>query len=136
MKFLTPKFYTTGYTGRDFNDLTPLLESLDAILIDVRISPTSRYFEWREAYLKLLLKDKYRHVIQLGNRRFRESKVSIQNLELGIKILSELKTNAVLFCGCAELKLCHRFVILNELRKRGFIVEELESWKVLETTLF
>lgn len=130
------KFYTTGYTGREIADLKPLLASLDAVLVDVRLSPTSKHFEWREAYLKLLLGDKYIHVIQLGNRRFREGKIAIQNLELGVKILSGLKTNALLFCGCAELKLCHRFVILNELRKKGFAVEELESWKVLETTLF
>lgn len=130
------KFYTTGYTGKEIADLKPLLQSLDAVLVDVRLSPTSKHFEWREGYLRLLLGEKYIHVPQLGNRRFREGKVAIHNLELGLKILSALKTNAVLMCGCAELKLCHRFVIFDELRKRGFDVEELESWNVAETTLF
>lgn len=124
------RFYTTGYAGKDFADLKPLLNDLDAMLIDIRFYPNSRTIQWRKEYLQLLLKEKYRHVVHLGNRTFREGKISIQNMELGIKIVSSLDTNVVLLCGCPELKNCHRFIISEELRRRGIETEELSSWQL------
>ena len=38
------KFYTTGYAGQDINDLKPMLGALDAVLVDVRFSPTSGFW--------------------------------------------------------------------------------------------
>jgi uncharacterized protein (DUF488 family) len=129
------KFYTTGCAGMDVNDLKPMLDTLDAILVDVRFSPTSEIMFWRQVYLKTLLREKYHHVAQLGSRAFREGKTQIQNLELGIKILLTFNSNAVLMCGCADVKECHRLVIAQELRRKGFDAEELENWKLDGTTL-
>lgn len=123
------KFYTTGYAGKDTNDLKPLLDALDAALVDVRFSPTSELMRWRQIYLKALLREKYHHVPQLGNRVFREGKAQIQNLDLGIKILVSFNSNAVLMCECADPKECHRLVIAEELRRKGFDTEEMENWK-------
>jgi len=122
------KFYTTGYAGKDINDLKPMLDALDAVVVDVRFSPTSEIMRWRQIYLKALLREKYHHVPQLGNRAFREGKAQIQNLDLGIKILVSFNANAVLMCECADLKECHRLVIAEELRRKGFDIEELENW--------
>ena len=130
------KFYTTGYSGKDVADLRRLLASIDAVLVDIRFSPTSELMKWRQVYLQTLLREKYHHVMQLGNRAFRENKFMIQNVELGIKILTGLGANAVLFCSCEELKQCHRFVIMEELRRRGFEVGEIENWKAAEAILF
>lgn len=127
------KFFTTGCAGKDINDLKPMLDRLDAILVDVRFSPTGEIMFWRQIYLKTLLREKYHHVPQLGNRSFREGKAQIQNLELGIKILVSFNANAVLICGCADLKECHRNIVAQELRRRGFEAEELKSWKTEET---
>lgn len=127
------KFYTTGYAGKDITDLKPMLDALDAVLVDVRFSPTGETLRWRQIYLKALLREKYHHVPQLGNRAFREGKAQIQNLDLGIKILVSFNANAVLICGCADLKECHRNVVAQELRRRGFDAEELKSWKTEET---
>lgn len=129
------KFYTTGYAGKDINDLKPMLNTLDVVLVDVRFSPTSEIMFWRQVYLKTLLREKYHHVPQLGNRAFREGKAQIQNLDLGIKVLFSFNTSAVLMCECADLKKCHRLVIAQELRRKGFDAEELENWKLDETTL-
>lgn len=129
------KFYTTGYAGRDINDLKPMLNALDAMLVDVRLSPTSEMMRWRQVYLKTLLREKYHHLPQFGNRAFRERGVSIQNLDLGIKILLSFNSNAVLMCGCADLKTCHRHTIAQELRRKGYEAEELKSWKAAETNL-
>lgn len=130
------KFYTTGYAGKNVADLKNLLDALDALLVDVRYSPSSSAIVWSKDYLKLLLKEHYRHVGQLGNRSFRENKVMIQNLELGIKTVISFGRNIVLMCGCAELKNCHRLILARELRRRNYEVEELQVWKVAQPTLF
>jgi hypothetical protein len=124
------KFYTTGFAGKEINDLKSLLDALDAVLVDVRFSPTSEMMRWRQIYLKTLLREKYHHVPPLGNRTFREGRIQIQNLDLGIKILVSFQTNAVLMCECAEQNECHRLVIARELRRRGFETEELGNWKL------
>ncbi|MDQ3711274.1 MAG: DUF488 domain-containing protein [Acidobacteriota bacterium] len=129
------KFYTTGYAGKDINDLKPLVNALDAVLIDLRFSPTSETMRWRQVYLKTLLREKYHHVTQLGSRAFRERGNQIQNLDLGIKILVSFNENAVLMCECADPKVCHRLLIAEELRHKGFEAEELENWKLVKTSL-
>ena len=42
------KFYTTGYAGKNINDLKPTLEALDAVQVDVRFSATSELLRWRQ----------------------------------------------------------------------------------------
>lgn len=124
------KFYTTGFAGKDINDLKPLLERLDAVLVDVRFSPSaSELMRWRQIYLKTLLREKYRHIAQLGSRASRTGLNQIQHLELGLKILISFGTNAVLMCECADTESCHRLVIAKELRRRGFEAKEIEDWK-------
>ncbi len=127
------KFYTTGYVGKDINDLKPLVNVLDAVLVDVRFSPTSEVLHWRQLYLKALLRETYHHVAQLGSRAFREGKAKIQNLYLGIKILLSFNENAVLMCECADSKKCHRLLIAQELWNKGFEAEELKTWKLIDT---
>lgn len=124
------KFYTTRFAGKDINDLKPMLERLDAVLVDVRFSPSaSELMRWRQIYLKTLLREKYRHIAQLGSRANRSGLNQIQHLELGLKILISFGTNAVLMCECTDLNACHRLVIAKELRRKGFEAEEIEDWK-------
>jgi uncharacterized protein (DUF488 family) len=130
------KFYTTGYADKDINDLKPLLNALGAVLVDVRFSPTGDLMRWRQIYLKALLRGKYHHIPQLGNRSFRQGKAQIQNLDLGIKILTSFNTNAVLMCRCPDANECHRIGIAQELRRKGFEAEELESWKSSAKTIY
>jgi len=106
-----------------------MLDTLNTVLVDVRFSPTSEIMFWRQVYLKTLLREKYHHLPQLGNRTFREGKAQIQNLDLGIKILVSFNANAVLMCKCADIDECHRTSIAQELRRKGFEAEELENWK-------
>lgn len=129
------KFYTTGYADKDIKDLKPMLDALDAVLVDVRFSPTSDIMRWRQIYLKTLLRDNYHHVAQLGSRAFRERGNQIQNLDLGIKILISFNATAVLMCECADSKDCHRLGILQVLRHKGFEAEELRNWKIINSDL-
>jgi uncharacterized protein (DUF488 family) len=125
----TIKFYTTGYAAQDINDLKPMLNALDALLIDVRLFPISELMRWRQIYLKALLREKYCHIAQLGSRPDRTGVNQIQHLDLGLKILLSFHASAVLMCECADSKRCHRLVIAKELKSRGFEAEELGNWR-------
>lgn len=125
------RIYTTGYTGRDINDLKPLVERLDAKLVDIRFSPYSQVMVWRQVYLKALLGGRYLHILNLGNRSYQEKdKITIQNLRLGIETLLSLNANSILFCACENLENCHRRVIVQELRKSGIESVEIHDWKL------
>ncbi len=134
------KIFTTGYTGKDIGDLKPLLEVLDAMLIDVRFSPFSRIMHWRKVYLKALLGEKYRHIANLGNRTYLEEKITIQNLNLGIETVLHLPFNVVLMCACEKPENCHRRLIIAELDNRKVATEEISNWKTgdasMQTKLF
>lgn len=123
------KIYTTGYTGQEIDCLKPLLEELGAMLIDIRFAPYSRVMHWRKVYLRTLLGKRYRHVPNLGNRTFRENKITIQNLDLGLQTILSLSQNVVLMCACPEIENCHRRLIAGELSRRGSDVFEIENWR-------
>ncbi len=124
------RVFTTGYTDRDVRRLPDLLRALNAVLVDVRFNPTDGKPQWGKDYLKLLLKDKYRHVPSLGNRaKVGAAQTSIQNLNLGIRIITELKVNLLLMCGCRSEKDCHRRLIAQKLREDGIEVREIVDWK-------
>ena len=130
------KIYTTGYAGKDVAELPALLDALDAVLADIRFAPFSRHLEWRKNYLALLLKHHYRHVPQLGNRKYKEGGIQIHNLELGIRLIRSWDRNVILMCACAELENCHRNVVKIEFEKRGFEVEEISDWSAAQPSLF
>lgn len=124
-----PKIYTTGYGGKNIADLKPMLDALDAVLVDIRFVPHSDILHWRKTYLKVLLGKNYLHIANLGNRTFRENNVTIQNLKLGIETVLSLDKNTVLMCGCEKLENCHRLIIAGELMKQGIETEEISEWK-------
>lgn len=137
---MTQKIFTTGYTGKHINDLKPMLEALDAVLIDIRFAPYSRIMHWQKVYLKALLGNRYRHNPNLGNRTFNEGKITIQNLQLGLETVLSLNENAILMCVCDRAEDCHRRLIIAELNQRNVETEELLTWKTrdgaMQTDLF
>lgn len=99
------------------------------MLIDIRFVPWSRQLEWRKDYLQLLLKKRYLHVSHLGNRAYQEEgKIAIQNLSLGIKVITELRVNLLLMCACENPNGCHRRVISQAFEQKGIEVEEIPIW--------
>ena len=129
------KIFTTGYTGKDINDLKPMLQALDAILVDVRFAPFSQVLHWRQMYLKILLGKKYLHIPNLGNRTYKEEKITIQNLKLGLETVLNLEVNVVLMCACERVENCHRRVIIEEFGKRNIETIELETWKTRDSAV-
>ncbi len=132
---MTQKIFTTGYIAKDINDLRPLLDALDALLIDIRFAPYSQVLQWRQIYLKVLLGSKYLHIPNLGNRTFKEEKITIQNLGLGLETVFSLNKNVLLMCVCETAETCHRRVITAELNKQGIETEEISNWKPAATNL-
>lgn len=130
-RLIAPCFYTTGFANRDVRLLPALLNFLDADLIDIRFAPSSgKRIEWRKDYLRLLLRDRYRHVPHLGNRfSVQSGESSIQNLSLGIKIITELRANLLLMCECPAIENCHRMIVSQNLKKHGFDTEEISDWR-------
>jgi uncharacterized protein (DUF488 family) len=127
--------YTTGYTSKDINDLKPMLSALDAVLGDVRFAPTSQILHWRQMYLKVLLGRKYLHIPNLGNRTYKEDKITIQNLQLGVETVLNLDSNVVLMCACEKVENCHRRIIIEEFRKRNIETIELQTWKTRDSSV-
>lgn len=121
--------YTTSCRDKDYADLKPLLQKLDARLVDIRFAPSDKPVQWSKGYLQLLLKRSYRHLPALGLRETMPGKFAIQNLTLGLRFLGEERDNVLLLCDCAGYDSCHRVVIARELEKLGKEVIEIESWK-------
>ncbi len=118
---LPQRIYTTDYTDHDI--------ALLPALLDIRFTPTSKQVQWQKDYLRLLLKNKYLHVSHLGNRSSKESgKQSIQNINLGIKIITELKMNLLLMCECQRIEDYHRQEISRRLCEKGIETKELTKW--------
>ena len=121
--------YTTSCCDKNYADLKPLLEKLDARLVDVRFTPPEKPVQWSKGYLQLLLKRSYQHLPILGLREMRSGNFAIQNLTLGLRILGEERFNVVLLCDCADYNSCHRKIIARELERLGKDVQEIESWR-------
>lgn len=131
------KFFTTGYTGKQVEQLPALLDKTDAVLADIRFAPTSRHLQWTRNYLSLMLKNRYRHVAALGNRNYKtHDRIQIHNLEIGIRLIESWDANVILMCACAELENCHRRVVKNELERRGREVREITDWDLSQPQLF
>lgn len=136
-RFLS-NFYTTGYTGKQVEQLPALLDFYDAVLADIRFAPHSRHLQWTRNYLSLMLKDRYRHVAALGNRNYKThgGAIQIHNLEIGIRLIQSWETNVILLCACENLENCHRRVVKNELERRGIEVQEITDWNTMQPSLF
>jgi hypothetical protein len=132
------KFFTTGYTGKNVEQLPALLTFYDGVLADIRFGPHSRHLQWTKTYLALMLKNRYRHVSALGNRNYKTQggAIQIHNLEIGVRLLESWGANVILLCACEKLENCHRRVVKVELERRGHIVEEITNWDTSQPSLF
>ena len=128
---IAPCIYLTSYADREVTRLPDLLDFLDAQLIDIRFAPSAggTPLQWRKDYLRLLLGDRYRHIPHLGNRLAKDSsRSSIQNLDLGIRIITQMGANLLLMCECRNVEDCHRATIAQSLVEQGFETQEINDW--------
>ena len=118
--------YTLGYSGWRIEDVEAVLARLDAILVDVRMVPRTRWAPlWNGSALHSRLGDRYVWLKQFGNRNYKGTfdQIEIADFPAGEQSLREL-TDAgkavVLLCGCRDVNVCHRKVLAEWLA---------QSWK-------
>ncbi len=124
-----PPVYTLGASGRTPEELRPLLRERDALLLDIRLSPRSRWVPvWNKSNLASLLGDDYRHVPELGNVNYKgDGPIQIADYPAGRAIIEGLSRPVVLLCQCKDYDRCHRKTVAELLRADGFGVEELPA---------
>jgi len=104
------KIYTIGYTSTAPEELIEVVNSLAAKLVDIRISPYSKDYRWRQKSLQQYFADKYFHIKEFGNENYKIGSIKVSNSELGIvKIKPFIKNQPViLLCACYDHEKCHR----------------------------
>jgi len=118
---MSTTLFTFGYlTARGSRILSELI-AVKTPVVDIRMSPRSKRFEWCQDYLRDIPDINYFWIKDLGNEqyrealdgKFREPDIKLHNESQGImeldRILAEYK-RAAIFCACAN-KWCHRFVV-------------------------
>jgi uncharacterized protein (DUF488 family) len=111
--------YTLGYSGWTIEDVEAVLDRLDAILVDVRMVPRSRWApEWNAVVLAKRFGERYVWLKQFGNRNYKGTfeQIEIADFPAGEKRLREITSTGkavVLLCGCRDVNLCHRKVVAD-----------------------
>lgn len=126
-----PTIYTMGYAGWAPAALRDEVLRLAAMLVDVRIAPTSKSPQWRKEALAELLGPIYTHLPALGNRNaFTSGPAELADPERALGPIAALLARGpvVLLCGCADPERCHRGLAASFLAERlGGAVVHLPS---------
>ena len=128
--------YTYGYSGGSDRDLLLFAKEHDALVVDVRFKPFSRFTpQWNQRNLRDTLRDHYYHLLELGNRNYKGENGSASdfvNLEHGLANLAQLLETrpVILLCVCKDVNVCHRKEIATIAAER-FEVEVIHLNKTL-----
>jgi uncharacterized protein (DUF488 family) len=136
-----------GYEGQDLSEFINLLKRMDTrILADVRLNPVSRKRGFSKRLLAASLADagiSYSHFPELGNPRWnregfggppaevRTARARFRDMiggEVQCGRLDEIVTAArdgvvAVMCFEADERACHRYVVIQELRRRSVLYE-------------
>lgn len=117
------KIYTMGYCGWRVEDVAALLEKLDAVLVDVRMMPRSRWKrEFNCSALQKRLGDRYAWIRAWGNRNYKGGPIEIVDFVGGVDEVVAMRgpgrRPVVLLCGCKDVNTCHRKVLAEKLAER------------------
>ncbi len=128
--------YTMGYTGRTPEEIAQTAIGAKATVVDIRLSPRSRVYQWQGATLRSFLEARgvaYVHIPDLGNLNYRTSgKVDLKDPENGAEALFRLLNsgNCIILCVCKELAGCHRDDVAQLMnRDYGISVQHLTQRK-------
>lgn len=119
--------YAFGYTGRQLSTIVEAVTRDDGVLVDIRFSPRSRAPMWNRRNLEAALGDRYVWAGEtLGNRLYRTDSIAIVDLVLGLDLAEHeaARHPVFLMCVCPRPAGCHRTIITEAMRERGFTVVE------------
>ena len=119
--------YTTGYSKSKPSQIADLVESLNAILVDIRFSASSRNPAWSKTSLEKLLGERYVHCPAFGNALYRSGGMQIADYAAGKALLEHIERPVILLCACHSPDDCHRTVVGTMLQRDGFTVREVNA---------
>lgn len=123
--------YTLGYQGWKPDAITQTAARLDAVVVDVRLKPFSRYRPWTGPAFKARLGESYLWLHAFGNINYRLpiEQAKLVDYDAGKKVVAEILATGrpvILMCGCADLATCHRRIVAERLASDlGVQVEDL-----------
>ena len=106
-----PTIYTVGYSRlREPRRLLALLDELDALVLDVRLKPWTRFEGWSKKDLETLCGARYRWIEAFGNDNYAGGDVQLHDPARGLAEVGPLLAthSVILLCGCADPTRCHR----------------------------
>ncbi len=117
-----------GYTDGGITELERLMRDESAYLVDIRLSPRSRFQAFDQQALQARFHKRYIHMSELGNVNYRNGQpIQIAYPGRGIpRLVNGLKRGyaIVLMCGCKHYELCHRQTVVK------FLLEAMPEAKV------
>lgn len=116
--------------------MLPLLDRLEAMLVDVRLSPQSRVAHWQGSSLaRICGRRRYVHLAEFGNLNYKNrepDQIEIADFQNGyekiFRLLGEFPS-LVLLCACDRFELCHRRVLSDKLTEAKFPTAEINNWE-------
>lgn len=132
---------TAGYSGHTVAELHEAVLAMNAVVLDIRMSPRSRMPDWNmDNLFRVLGPHNYRHLPDWGNLNYGgRGDIKLQNPPLGlVQVVRWVRQQPViLLCGCREYSECHRRVCAQLLKEysapwcpQGLDVQEL-VWPVV-----
>lgn len=107
--------YTVGYNaGWTPAQLLAQAETTDALIVDIRLNPTSNRPEWKKHALASLLGWRYLHLPSLGNKNYANGgPITLAHPAEGLATLrQELRRRPlILLCACPDAATCHRMSV-------------------------
>lgn len=109
------KIFTIGYTSTTPEALMLLVDELGVKLVDIRISPYSQDYRWRQKSLLAYFGDKYFYIQEFGNENYKLGSIKVKDPLTGIAKIENIinKQPILLMCACYLHEKCHRNVVAN-----------------------
>ena len=104
------RLYTYGYLSSTLPELQQIAAA-GALILDIRINPTSRNPVWRQGHLRKVLGEAYDWCPDLGNPNYKTGgPMALANEEAGMAVLEPLviRGPVVMLCACRDWRQCHR----------------------------
>jgi uncharacterized protein (DUF488 family) len=121
-------FYTLGYAQWAIDEVDDQIDTLDAVLVDVRYSPHTTKPGFANSNLANRFGDRYVHLPAFGNVNYKEGPIELAAPDKGLHAVCTLERAPVLMCGCQSPERCHRSTVAHFLTDHlGGSIEHLRA---------
>jgi hypothetical protein len=111
------KIIPFGYSNGGITELERLMSDEWAYLVDIRLSPRSKFQAFNQEALQARFHSRYIPMPELGNVNYRNDQpIRIAHPDRGIaRLMNGIRQGytIVLMCGCKQYASCHRRTVIN-----------------------